>query len=200
MIPKTILKTFYILLSILLLAIGLFGCTPQPSDATQTGGTGQTSQGSAIYGDKQNSLGELVKNADLIVYGTVGKVILTQEAGDTIEFHVEKCIKGSDGGSINTANKDTNIINIMQMYSVPIRFEEGQRYVLALATIDSALDEEAVTMGIVRNCVLGAETQGLFQVEESGKVKWDESFDSELKTKNPTVDELLSQFEDMLAK
>lgn len=197
---RNILKRLTMLIAMLLLAMGIFGCAPAPANAPEPGGSGQTSQGSAIYGDKQHSLDELIKNADLIVYGTAGKVILTQEAGDTIEFNVEKCIKGLNGGSINTANKNTSIINIMQMYSVPVRFEEGQRYVLALATIDSALDEEAVEMGIVRNCVLGAETQGLFKVDESGKVTWDKSFDSELKTKNPTVDELLSLFEDMLEK
>ena len=194
---KDIFKTCCMLIAILLLAMSIFGCTASPSNSPEEDG-GQTSQGSAVYGDKQKSLDELVKNADLIVYGVAGKVILEQEAGDTIEFRVEKCIKGLDGDTIRTANPKTNIINIMQMYSVPVRFEEGKHYILALATIDSALDEEAADMGIVRNCVLGAETQGLFQVDESGKVTWDESFDSELKTKNPTVDELLSQFEGML--
>ena len=195
---KVIFKTCCMLIAILLLAMSIFGCTASPSNSPEEDGGGQTSQGSAVYGDKQKSLDALVKNADLIVYGVAGKVILEQEAGDTIEFRVEKCIKGLDGDTIRTANPKTNIINIMQMYSVPVRFEEGKHYILALATIDSALDEEAADMGIVRNCVLGAETQGLFQVDESGKVTWDESFDSELKTKNPTVDELLSQFEGML--
>ena len=194
---KVIFKTCCMLIAILLLAMSIFGCTASPSNSPEEDG-GQTSQGSAVYGDKQKSLDDLVKNADLIVYGVAGKVILEQEAGDTIEFRVEKCIKGLDGDTIRTANPKTNIINIMQMYSVPVRFEEGKHYILALATIDSALDEEAADMGIVRNCVLGAETQGLFQVDESGKVTWDVSFDSELKTKNPTVDELLSQFEGML--
>ena len=196
---KVIFKTYCMLIAILLLAMSIFGCTASPSNSPEEDG-GQTSQGSAVYGDKQKSLDELVKNADLIVYGVAGKVILEQEAGDTIEFRVEKCIKGLDGDTIRTANPKTNIINIMQMYSVPVRFEEGQRHVLALATIDSVLDEEAAKLGIVRNCVLGAERQGLFQVDDSGRVTWDESFDSELKTKNPTVDELLSQFEGMLAK
>ena len=196
---KVIFKTYCMLIAILLLAMSIFGCTASPSNSPEEDG-GQTSQGSAVYGDKQKSLDELVKNADLIVYGVAGKVILEQEAGDTIEFRVEKCIKGLDGDTIRTANPKTNIINIMQMYSVPVRFEEGQRYVLALATIDSVLDEEAAKLCIVRNCVLGAERQGLFQVDDSGRVTWDESFDSELKTKNPTVDELLSQFEGMLAK
>ena len=195
---KVIFKTYCMLIAILLLAMSIFGCAASPSNSPEAGSGGQTSQGSAVYGDKQKSLDALVKNADLIVYGVAGKVILEQEAGDTIEFRVEKCIKGLDGDTIRTANPKTNIINIMQMYSVPVRFEEGKHYILALATIDSALDEEAADMGIVRNCVLGAETQGLFQVDESGKVTWDESFDSELKTKNPTVDELLSQFEGML--
>ena len=196
---KVIFKTCCMLIAILLLAMSIFGCTASPSNSPEEDG-GQTSQGSAVYGDKQKSLDDLVKNADLIVYGVAGKVILEQEAGDTIEFRVEKCIKGLDGDTIRTAIPKTNIINIMQMYSVPVRFEEGKHYILALATIDSALDEEAADMGIVRNCVLGAETQGLFQVDESGKVTWDESFDSELKTKNPTVDELLSQFEGIIAK
>lgn len=197
---KVIFKTCCMLIAILLLAMSIFGCTASPSNSPEEDGGGQVSQGSAVYGDKQKSLDDLVKNADLIVYGVAGKVILEQEAGDTIEFRVEKCIKGLDGDTIRTANPKTNIINIMQMYSVPVRFEEGKHYILALATIDSALDEEAADMGIVRNCVLGAETQGLFQVDESGRVTWDESFDSELKTKNPTVDELLSQFEGMIAK
>ena len=195
---KNILKRFTIFIAALLLVMGMFGCTDSPSNSPKEDGGGQAGQGSAIYGDKQKSLDDLVKNADLIVYGIAGKTILEQEAGDTIEFHVEKCIKGLEGDTIRTANPQTNIINIMQMYSVPIRFEEGKRYVLALATIDSALDEEATEMGMVRNCVLGAETQGLFQVDDSGKVTWDKSFDSELKTKNPTVDELLSLFEGML--
>ena len=197
---KVIFKTCCMLIAILLLAMSIFGCTASPSNSPEEDGGGQVSQGSAVYGDKQKSLDDLVINADLIVYGVAGKVILEQEAGDTIEFRVEKCIKGLDGDTIRTANPKTNIINIMQMYSVPVRFEEGKHYILALATIDSALDEEAADMGIVRNCVLGAETQGLFQVDESGRVTWDESFDSELKTKNPTVDELLSQFEGMIAK
>ena len=88
---------------------------------------------------------------------------MEQEAGDTIEFRVEKCIKGLDGDTIRTANPKTNIINIMQMYSVPVRFEEGQRYVLALATIDSVLDEEAAKLGIVRNCVLARKDRVCFR-------------------------------------
>ncbi len=197
---KNILKRLAMFIAILLLTMGIFGCTPQPSDATQTGGTGQTSQGSAIYGDKQHSLDELVKNADLIVYGTAGDTIIEQAAGRTLEFTVEECVKGLDGDTVKTANPNTNIINIMQMYSTSLQLEKGKQYVLALVSADTQDDQTAVEMDIIRNSIIGAGTQGIFLINNGTVSCADKSFDSELKTKNPTVDELLSQFEDMLAK
>ena len=111
---KDIFKTYCMLIAILLLAMSIFGCTASPSNSPEEDG-GQTSQGSAVYGDKQKSLDDLVKNADLIVYGVAGDTIIEQTAGRTLEFTVEKCVKGLDGDSVKTANPNTNIITIMQM-------------------------------------------------------------------------------------
>ena len=198
MITKTIFKTYCIFLAASLLVMGMFGCTASPSNSPKEDGGGQTGQGSAVYGDKQKSLDDLVKNADLIVYGIAGDTIIEQTAGRTLEFTVEKCVKGLDGDSIKTANPNTNIINIMQMYSTSLQLEKGKQYVLALVSADTQDDQTAVEMGIVRNSIIGAGTQGIFLVNDGTVSRADKSFDSELKVKNPTVDELLSQFEGML--
>ena len=197
---KVIFKTCCMLIAILLLAMGIFGCMASPSNSPEAGSGGQTSQGSAIYGDKQKSLDELVKNADLIVYGIAGDTIIEQTAGRTLEFTVDRCVKGLDGNSIRTANPNTNTINIMQMYSTSLQLEKGKQYVLALVSADTQDDQTAVEMGIVRNSIIGAGTQGIFLVNDGTVSCADKSFDSELKVKNPTVDELLSQFEGMIAK
>ena len=196
---KVIFKTYCMLIAILLLAMSIFGCTASPSNSPEEDG-GQTSQGSAVYGDKQKSLDDLVKNADLIVYGVAGDTIIEQTAGRTLEFTVEKCLKGLDGDSIRTANPNTNTINIMQMYSTSLQLEKGKQYVLALVSADTQDDQTAVEMGIVRNSIIGAGTQGIFLVNDGTVSCADKSFDSELKVKNPTVDELLSQFEGIIAK
>ena len=194
---KDIFKTCCMLIAILLLAMSIFGCTASPSNPPEEDG-GQTSQGSAVYGDKQKSLDDLVKNADLIVYGVAGDTIIEQTAGRTLEFTVEKCVKGLDGDSVKTANPNTNIINIMQMYSTSLQLEKGKQYVLALVSADTQDDQTAVEMGIVRNSIIGAGTQGIFLVNDGTVSCADKSFDSELEVKSPTVDELLSQFEGML--
>ncbi len=195
---KVIFKTCCMLIAILLLAMSIFGCTASPSNSPEEDGGGQVSQGSAVYGDKQESLDDLVKNADLIVYGIAGDTIIEQTAGRTLEFTVDKCVKGLDGNSIRTANPNTNTINIMQMYSTSLQLEKGKQYVLALVSADTQDDQTAVEMGIVRNSIIGAGTQGIFLVNDGTVSCADKSFDSELKVKNPTVDELLSQFEGML--
>ena len=184
---KVIFKTYCMLIAILLLAMSIFGCTASPSNSPEEDG-GQTSQGSAVYGDKQKSLDDLVKNADLIVYGVAGDTIIEQTAGRTLEFTVDKCVKGLDGDSIRTANPNTNIINIMQMYSTSLQLEKGKQYVLALVSADTQDDQTAVEMGIVRNSIIGAGTQGIFLVNDGTVSCADKSFDSELKVKNPTVD------------
>ena len=83
---KVIFKTCCMLIAILLLAMSIFGCTASPSNSPEEDGGGQVSQGSAVYGDKQESLDDLVKNADLIVYGIAGDTIIEQTAGRTLEL------------------------------------------------------------------------------------------------------------------
>ena len=86
----------------------------------------------------------------------------------------------------------------MQMYSTSLQLEKGKQYVLALVSADTQDDQTAVEMGIVRNSIIGAGTQGIFLVNDGTVSCADKSFDSELEVKSPTVDELLSQFEGML--
>ena len=121
---KDIFKTCCMLIAILLLAMSIFGCTASPSNSPEEDG-GQTSQGSAVYGDKQKSLDELVKNADLIVYGVAGDTIIEQTAGRTLEFTVEKCGKGLGWGFCKNRYPNTNIINIMQMYSTSLQLKRA---------------------------------------------------------------------------